>query len=134
MLQRTVSYKTLLRIVGVCFLLYGLYIIVVVLTSRMSARGDIVYDGPWVFEDPGAVMNYIFCGGWFFGNPVLPANLYIFGPFTPGPLFCVGIRNDLLKCDEQACTGSVCVFADRALVHQPICLVPHCYSEWYYKL
>lgn len=91
MLQRTVSYKTLLRIVGACFLLYGLYIIVVVFTSRMSARGDIVYDGPWVFEDPGAVMNYIFCGGWFFGNPVLPANLYIFGPFTPGPLFCVGI-------------------------------------------
>jgi len=57
MLQRTVSYKTLLRIVGACFLLYGLYIIVVVLTSRMSARGDIVYDGPWVFEDPGAVMG-----------------------------------------------------------------------------
>jgi hypothetical protein len=57
----------------------------------MSTRGDIVYDGPWVFEDPNGVMNYIFCGGWFLGNPVLPGNLYLFGPYTPGPLFWVGI-------------------------------------------
>lgn len=91
MLQRTVSYKTLLRIVGACFLLYGLYLIVLVLTSQISSRGSVQYDGPLVFEDPNVVMNYIFCGGWFFGNPVLPGNLYLFGPYTPGPLFWVGV-------------------------------------------
>ncbi|GHO67928.1 hypothetical protein KSC_068200 [Ktedonobacter sp. SOSP1-52] len=91
MLQRTVSYKTLLRIVGACFLLYGLYLVVVVFTAQISSRGSIEYDGPLVFEDPNAVINYIFCGGWFFGTPVLPGNLYTFGPYTPGPLFWVGI-------------------------------------------
>jgi hypothetical protein len=35
MLQRTVSYKSLLRIVGWCFLLYGIYLIVLVLTSQV---------------------------------------------------------------------------------------------------
>ncbi|GHO72749.1 hypothetical protein KSD_05200 [Ktedonobacter sp. SOSP1-85] len=91
MLQKTVSYKALLRIVGVCFLLYGLYLIVLVLTAQISTRGSIQYDGPLIFEDPNMVWNYLLCGGWFLGNPILPGNLYLFGPFEPGPLFYVGI-------------------------------------------
>ncbi|GHO56011.1 hypothetical protein [Ktedonobacter robiniae] len=77
MLQRTVSFKTLLRIVGVFFLLYGFYVIVLVLTSQFEALTDEI--------------NYLLCGGWFMGNSTLPGNLYLFGPFMPGPLFWVGI-------------------------------------------
>ncbi|WP_157508345.1 hypothetical protein [Ktedonobacter racemifer] len=37
------------------------------------------------------MMSYLFSGGLFFGTPVLPGNLYMFGLFTPNPLFWVGI-------------------------------------------
>jgi hypothetical protein len=91
MLQRTVSYKSLLRIVGGCFLLYGFYMIVLVLTSQIDVGGSIQYTGPLIFEDPNAVRNYLFCGGWFLGNPVLPGDLNTFGPLTPGPLLWVSL-------------------------------------------
>ena len=36
MLQRTITYSWLLRILGGCFLLYGLYLIVLALTSQIG--------------------------------------------------------------------------------------------------
>lgn len=91
MLQRTVSYNSLLRVVGGCFLLYGLYLIVLVLTSQIDVSGSGQYTGSFIFEDPITVRNYLFCGGWFLGNLVLPGNLNTFGPLTPGPLSWVSI-------------------------------------------
>jgi hypothetical protein len=105
MLNRTVSYKALLRVIGGCFLLYGSYIIVLVLTSQISDIGSINYNGPLIFEDPNVVRNYIFCGGLFPGNPLLPlpvplGGFLTFAPFTPGPflwvslgILCLGITS-----------------------------------------
>jgi hypothetical protein len=89
MLQRTVSLKSLLRIVGWCFLLYGLYVILLALTAATDVAGSITYHGPLIFQGPEEVRNYIFCGGIFFGNPVLPVlprMLNSFGLLTPGPV------------------------------------------------
>lgn len=94
MLQRTVSYKSLLRIIGGCFLLYGAYIIVLALTAQVSVSGDVQYTGPWIFEDPIGVRNYLFCGGPLLANPLLPTppdGFFAFGPIAPGPLLWVSI-------------------------------------------
>lgn len=97
MLQRTVSYKSLLRILGACFLLSGLYLIVVVLTSQ----GNMHEIGSFIFEDPEMARNYLFCGGPFLGNPILPGNLNMFGPLTPGPLLWVSIGMVLLSITSR---------------------------------
>lgn len=91
MLDRTVSYKSLLCIIGCCFLLYGIYLIVFALTAQIEAYGDVSYTGPLIFWDPNEVRNYIFCGGLFLGNPVLPHLFITLGPLTPGPLLWVSI-------------------------------------------
>jgi len=94
MLQKTVSYKSLLRVLGGCFLLYGLYLAVIALTAQIEVSGSIQYTGPVIFEAPETVRNYLLCGGLFLGNPVLPVvlgGMNTFGPLTPGPLLWVGI-------------------------------------------
>jgi len=91
MFQRTVSYKSLLSVLGGCFLLYGLFLIMLALTSQIVEVGSIQYTGPLIFEDPSAVRNYILWGGLFPGNAVLPSSLNTFGPLTPGPLLWVSI-------------------------------------------
>src|SRR5258708_22957258 len=93
MLQKTVSYKSLLRFLGACFLLSGLYLIVVVLTSQGDMSGSV----PFIFEDPELARNYLFCGGVALGNPVLPGNLNMFGPLTPGTFLWVSIGMVLLS-------------------------------------
>ena len=92
MLQRTVSYKSLLRIVGWCFLLYGIYLIVLVLTSQVFVEGSVNYTGPMIFWYPMSVRNYLLFGGLFGGNlllpfPVLLGGFLTFGPLAPGPLW-----------------------------------------------
>jgi hypothetical protein len=94
MLQRTVTYSSLLRVLGGCFLLYGLHVIVVALTAQYQIGGSIQYSGPIIFGDAIGVENYIFYGGLFPGNPVLPTSFHIenlFGILTPGPLLWVGL-------------------------------------------
>ena len=86
MLQRTVSYKSLLRFVGWCFLLYGTYLIVLALTSQSTMNNN---TSPWIFEDPIGVRNYLLYGGPLMANPLLPVPLNSF--LTPGPLFWVSI-------------------------------------------
>jgi len=105
MLQRTVSYKFLLRFLGTCFLLYGIYLIVVVLTAQINVDNNGIYTGPFIFEDPEMVRNYLFCGGVFLGNPVLPGNLNMFGPLTPGPLLWVSIGMVLLSVTSMRAKG-----------------------------
>ena len=97
MLQRTVSYKVLLRFLGACFLLSGLYLIVVVLTSQDNMNGMFSF----LFEDPEMARNYLFCGGTFLGNPVLPGNVNMFGPLTPGPLLWTSIGMVLLSITSR---------------------------------
>lgn len=94
MLQKTVSLKSLLRIVGWCILLYGLYAILLALTASIDVGGSITYHGPLIFLGPELVRNYIFCGGIFPGNPilpVLPGTRSTFGLLTPGPVLWVSI-------------------------------------------
>lgn len=91
MLQRTTSYKALLRIVGGGLLLYGFYVIVLALTAQIKVSGSMSYTGPMIFENPEIIRNYLFCGGLFLGNPILPGNLNTFGTLTPGPFFWVSL-------------------------------------------
>jgi hypothetical protein len=93
MLQRTVSFSSLLRVLGGCFLLYGLYVIVLALTCQIEVVGAVQYSGAMIFEDPMDVENFIFYGGLFPGNPILHLyrTLDPFGPLTPGPLMWVGL-------------------------------------------
>ncbi len=89
MLNRTVSYKSLLRIIGACFLLYGFYIIVLVLTAQTSLNND---TSPLIFEAPILARNYIFCGGALLANTVLPLPvLPLRYGLTPGPLLWVSL-------------------------------------------
>ena len=90
MLQITVSYKSLLRVIGWCFLVYGIYLIVLVLSAQIVMVGSINYTGPIIFEDPFAVRNYLLFGGFFGGNLLL-GGLPRFGPFAPGPLLWVSL-------------------------------------------
>jgi hypothetical protein len=85
MLNKSVSYKSLLRIVGILFILYGLYLIVRALTSQIEVSGSLQYSGPDLFWDPGEVLTYIFFGGLLFANPILPLPLQ-FAPFLPQTL------------------------------------------------
>jgi hypothetical protein len=93
MLQRMVAYSSLLRVLGGCFLLYGFYVIVLALTCQIEVTGSVQYTGATIFEDPMGVENFIFYGGFFPGNPIVPfysiPNLP--GPLTPGPLMWVGL-------------------------------------------
>ena len=96
MIQRTVSYKSLVRVVGWCFLVYGIYLIVLVLTAQITALVSVYYSGPIIFWDPMLVRNYLLFGGLFGGNlllpfPVLLGGLLTFGPLAPGPLLWVSI-------------------------------------------
>jgi hypothetical protein len=94
MLQKTVSYKSLLRVLGWCFLLYGLSLVVLALTAQIEISGSVQYTGAIIFAEPEEVRNYLFCGGLFPGNPLLPVvlgGLNMFGPLTPGPFLWVGI-------------------------------------------
>ena len=101
MLQRTVSYASLLRVLGECFLLYGFYLIVLALTAQITVSGSVPYTGPLIFEDPNGVRNYLFCGGLFLGNLILPGNLNTFGPLTPGPFLWVSIGMVLLSVTSR---------------------------------
>jgi hypothetical protein len=92
MLNRTVSYKSLLRVVGTCFLFYGFYVIVLLLTCQIDISGDVQYTGPLIFEGPIDVRNYLFCGGSFPGNPLLPLPVLPVGyGLTPGPLLWISL-------------------------------------------
>jgi hypothetical protein len=94
MLQRTVTYSSLLRILGVCCLLYGLYVIVLALTAQIVVGGSIQYSGPMIFADAMDVENFIFYGGLFVGNPIVPGVRQLMEPlgiYSPGPLLWVGL-------------------------------------------
>jgi hypothetical protein len=94
MLQRTVTYSSLSRVLGGCFLLYGIYLIVLALTAQILVGGSFQYSGPVIFEDAMGVENFIFYGGLFPGNPVLPDPFHsvnMLGVLTPGPLLWIGI-------------------------------------------
>jgi hypothetical protein len=94
MLQRTASYSSLLRVLGGCFLLYGLYVIVFALTAQIEVSGSVQYSGPVIFENVMAVENFIFYGGFFAATPILPVpyrSLDPFGMLTPGPVLWVGL-------------------------------------------
>ena len=94
MLQKTVSVKSLLRVLGGCFVLYGLYVVVLALTAQIEVGGSYHYTGAVIFNDPNSVRNYLFCGGLSPGNPLLPVvfgGLNPFGPLTPGPLLWVSL-------------------------------------------
>lgn len=93
MLQRTVPYSSLLRVLGGCFLFYGLYVLVLALTCQIEVTGYVTYSGPVIFHRPLEVENFIFYGSLFPGNPIAP---YFWipilpGPLTPGPLMLVGL-------------------------------------------
>src|SRR5262249_24370053 len=88
------SYRSLLRVLGGCFLLYGLSVVVLALTAQIEVVGSYNYTGAVIFEDPNSVRNYLFCGGLSPGNPLLPVvfgGLNPFGPLTPGPLLWVSL-------------------------------------------
>jgi len=91
MRQRMVS--LLLRVLGGCFLLYGLSVIVLALTCQTQAVGSVQYSGAMIFWDPIDVGNFIFYGGMFPGNAIVPFSrgLNMIGPLTPGPLMWVGL-------------------------------------------
>jgi hypothetical protein len=100
MFNRSVSYKSLLRIAGILFLFYGGYLIARALTAQIVVSGDMEYSGPIIFVFPGEVWTYIFYGGWLDGNAILPS-LHLFDSFLlpffqPGPLLYVGIGIFLL--------------------------------------
>jgi hypothetical protein len=83
MLQRTITYSTLLRIVGACFLLFGLYVVAIILTA--------ITTNP---DDPIQLYDFLFFGGPFLGNLVLPGSyqsVNLFGFAGPGPLLWVGL-------------------------------------------
>lgn len=82
MLQKSLSYKSILRIVGIVLLLYGLYWVVRDFTVQVVVVGDQQYSGALIFWDPGEVWTTIFYGDGFL--------------FAPGPLFYVGIGLFLL--------------------------------------
>ena len=89
MLEKAISYKSLFRIAGCCFVLYGLYLVMLALTAQTQVSGDVNYTGAMIFVYPEDVRNYLFCGGLFLGNPLLPVapgGLNALGPLTPGPL------------------------------------------------
>jgi hypothetical protein len=100
MFNRSVSYKSLLRIAGILFLFYGGYLIARALTAQTVVSGSMEYSGPVIFVFPGEVWMYIFHGGGLDGNAILPS-LHLSGSFLlpffqPGPLFYVGIGIFLL--------------------------------------
>lgn len=104
MLQKTVSYKSLLRVLGGCLLLYGCYLVVLALTAQIEVSGSIQYTGPVIFEDPETVRNYLFCGGLLLANPALPVlfgGLNTLGPLTPGPLLWVSLGILLLSVTDM---------------------------------
>jgi hypothetical protein len=82
MLQKSLSYKSILRIVGIVLLLYGLYWVIRDFTAQVVVVGDQQYSGALIFWDPGEVWTTIFYGDGFL--------------FAPGPLFYVGIGLFLL--------------------------------------
>jgi hypothetical protein len=95
MFQRTVAHSTLLRMVGACFILFGLYVIAVVLTAQIHVVGSVQYSGPMIFQDPMDLENYLFYGGPLFANFVLPGAhqvVYLCGLASPGPLLWVGLE------------------------------------------
>ncbi len=49
MLNKSVSYKSLLRIVGVLFILFGLYLVIRALTSQVVVSGSVQYSGSDLF-------------------------------------------------------------------------------------
>ena len=129
MLQRTVSYKSLLRFVGWCFLLYGTYLIVLALTSQSTMNNN---TSPWIFEDPIGVRNYLLYGRPLMANPLLPVPLNSF--LTPGPLFWMTYRACLPEPYLYACACSVYLFTYRTLVDQLISLVPYLFLIRFYRL
>ena len=97
MQQRTVSftYASLLRIVGTCFLLYGLYLIVGALTAQ---SWDSQNPGPAIFTDTNDFLHYLFFGGILWGaHAIVPGISYgvavarVNAWLTPGPLLWVGL-------------------------------------------
>lgn len=94
MLQRTVAYLSLVRVLSVCLLLYGLYVIVLALTCQIEVTGAVQYAGATIFENPMGVATFLFFGGFFPGNPIVPVpiqGLTPLGLLTPGPLMWIGL-------------------------------------------
>jgi hypothetical protein len=97
MLQRTVTltYASLLRILGTAFLVYGLYLIVGALTAE---SWDSQAPGPAIFTDTDGFISYLLFGGVLWGaHPVIPGISYVVAVarvnawLTPGPLLWVGL-------------------------------------------
>jgi hypothetical protein len=94
MLQRTTTftYATLLRILGGCFLVFGLYVVAVVLTAQIGVGQS--SSVPMITYDSMDLENYIFYGGPLLANLILPGAyqvVYLFGFASPGPLLWVGL-------------------------------------------
>ena len=82
MQQKSLSFKSILRIVGIVLILYGLYWVIRDLTVQTVVGGSEQYSGALIFWDPGEVLTSIFYGDGF--------------SFAPGPLFYVSIGLFLL--------------------------------------
>ena len=94
MRQRTVAYSRLVRILGGCLLLYGLYVLVLALTCQIEVTGAHEYAGATIFEHPMGVATFLLFGGFFPGSPIVPVpiqSLTPLGLLTPGPLMWVGL-------------------------------------------
>lgn len=94
MLQRTVTYLSLVRVLGGCLLLYGLYVIVLALTCQIEVTGAHEYAGATIFENPMDVATFLLFGGALPGSPIVPVpiqSLTPLGLLTPGPLLWIGL-------------------------------------------
>lgn len=94
MLQRTAAYSWLVRVLGGCLLLYGLYVLVLALTCQIEVTGAHQYAGATIFEHPLGVATFLLFGGFFPGTPIVPVpiqSLTPLGLLTPGSLLWVGL-------------------------------------------
>lgn len=93
MLNKTITYRSLMRFIGTLFVLYGLYLIVCALTAQVIVGGAVQYNGPLLFWNPAEVGSFIFWGGFLGANPILPMpRLVAIHPYIlPGPFLYIGI-------------------------------------------
>ncbi|GCE22321.1 hypothetical protein [Dictyobacter kobayashii] len=62
MLNLSISYKMLVRIVGILLLFYGLFLVFSALLAQTNMSGDQPYSGLLLFWDTGRILSYIFYG------------------------------------------------------------------------
>ena len=127
MLQRTVTYLSLIRILGACLLLYGLYVIALALTCQIEVNGAHQYAGATIFEHPLGVANFLLFGGFFRqthragshpeSDPAWIAHAW--PPDVDRP------RHRVRESCQQAGAGGLWRVAGRALDDQRVLVEPH---------